>query len=234
MYKLQLPLVLRISILKTWDPGAWVQMLVLRTWIRTGPRGLLLCHALRTSIFLDPGSWTHGPDDISEDPDQDRPRGPFTLSCFEDLDQDRPRGALYFVMFWGPGSGQAQGPLTLSCFEDLEFKTCDPGSRWSFWGPGLGQAPGALLLRRYLRISIFKTWDPGCPDARWCFWGPGVLPSTDERSELFAAAAMAHWAWSSCSSFSSVYLPVFPRRNDVSSCSLQKFIVSEKKIISFF
>jgi hypothetical protein len=164
-----------------------VQMIFLRTWIRTGPGGPLLCHVLRTWIRTGPG----GPFTLScfEDLDQDRPRGPLTLSCFEDLDQDRPRG-----------------PLTLSCFEDLEFKTCDPGSRWSFWGPGLGQAPGALLLRRYLRMSIFKTWDPGCPDARWCFWGPGVLPSTDERSELFAAAAMAHWAWSSCSSFSSVYL----------------------------
>ncbi len=28
--------------------------------------------------------------------------------------------------------------------------------------------------------------------------------------------------------------PVFPSRNDVSSCSLQKFLVSEKKIIPFF
>jgi hypothetical protein len=67
-------------------PGAWVQIMVLRTWIRTGPRGPLLSHALRTSIFLDLGSWPHGPDDISEDLDQDRPRGAFTLSCFEDLD----------------------------------------------------------------------------------------------------------------------------------------------------
>jgi hypothetical protein len=109
--------------LKTWDPRAWVQMMVLRTWIRTRPRGPVLCHALRTSIFLDLGSWTHGPDDGSQDLDQDRPRGPLLCHALrtsifldlgswthgpdevsEDLDQDRPRG-----------------PFTLSCFEDLDF-----------------------------------------------------------------------------------------------------------------
>jgi hypothetical protein len=138
---------------------------------------------------------------------------------------------LIFLRTWirtGPGS-----PLLCHVLRSSTFKTCDPGSRWSFWGPGLGQAPVALLLRRALRISIFKTWDPGCPDARWCFWGPRVLPLTSAQRALCcsgdgALSMILVFLFLFCVS------PIFPSRNDVSSCSLQKFLVSEKKIIPFF
>jgi hypothetical protein len=59
------------------------------------------------SRFWRPGSWSMGPDDGSEDLDQDRPQGPFNFSCFEDLDIFRPGILAPWSRwyFWGPGSG---------------------------------------------------------------------------------------------------------------------------------
>jgi hypothetical protein len=53
-------------------------------------QGLLTSPPIEDLDFEDLGSWSMGPDVGSEDLDQDRPQGSFTLSCFEDLDIFRP------------------------------------------------------------------------------------------------------------------------------------------------
>jgi len=54
------------------------------------PQGLLTSPRFEDLDFEDLGSWNMGPDDGSDDLDQDRPQGPFTFSCFENLDILRP------------------------------------------------------------------------------------------------------------------------------------------------